>query len=202
MGNGFTFEVESLIFWALTESVVDFLELSDRRVGVYGDDIVVSTEAVTLLREVLSFAGFTFNEGKSFWSGNFRESCGKHYFSGTDVTPFYIRKGVDSCERIIWLANSIRVAAWRLLGSNYGLDGRLESAWRACLSALPRDFVKHHRGPLWLNGQMSDHCIGVDFDESRPHLKRTQLKVDPSLKRGRLCVGLRGWDGFLYAGIS
>lgn len=191
MGNGFTFELESLIFWALSESVVDFLELSDRRVGVYGDDIVVATEAVTLLQEVLEFAGFKFNGSKSFWKGNFRESCGKHYFSGTDVTPFYIRTGVDTRERLIWLANSIRVMAWRLLGSDYGLDGRLEQSWRRVLSRLPRDFVKRHRGPLWLNGQMSDHCIGVDFDESRPILARKSKISDFS-----------SWDGFLYMGFK
>lgn len=187
MGNGYTFELESLIFWALTESVIDYLRLLDRRIGVYGDDLIMSTEAVPLLREVLEFVGFNFNSSKSFWTGNFRESCGKHYFSGTDVTPFYLRKKVDTDERLIWFANSVRVAAWRLLGSNYGLDRRLEKAWRTALKRLPRGFVSKHLGPLWSNGQMNDSCIGVDFDEATP-----------IPKRGRLAT----YEGWCYQGLK
>lgn len=142
MGNGYTFELESLIFWAITSSVVDFLQLQDRRVGVYGDDIVVHVDAVPLLAETLSFVGFTFNRKKSFWEGHFRESCGKHYFNGIDVTPFYIRKDVDSDERLIWLANTIRQQAWRMLGSSWGCDARLEEAWHDVVKAISRNVRK------------------------------------------------------------
>lgn len=96
MGNGFTFELESLIFWALTESLRDAMGLTGR-VSVYGDDIICPSEMVPRLTELLSFCGFTLNVKKSHSTGLFRESCGKHYFGGKDVTPIY-QKDVPDAE--------------------------------------------------------------------------------------------------------
>lgn len=107
MGNGFTFELESLIFWALCSSVVSLLELKDRRLGVYGDDLVIPTEAVGPLLTVLDFCGFVPNPEKTFTEGPFRESCGKHFFRGVDVTPFYVRRPVNTLEELFLLHNNI-----------------------------------------------------------------------------------------------
>lgn len=107
MGNGFTFELESLIFYALTWACCNHLGLKEASISVYGDDIICPTEAVPLLFEVLEYAGFKPNQEKSFWSGPFRESCGKHYFQGKDVTPFYIRKPLDHYAEILLLHNNL-----------------------------------------------------------------------------------------------
>lgn len=61
MGNGFTFELESLIFWALCSAVIDSRGEVDRRLAVYGDDIVINKRCVPDLSTVLSYCGFTFN---------------------------------------------------------------------------------------------------------------------------------------------
>lgn len=84
MGNGFTFALESLIFWALASSC-----LPGGTTSVYGDDIIVETAAVPLLTEVLTACGFILSPGKSFSSGPFRESCGADYYRGFDIRPFY-----------------------------------------------------------------------------------------------------------------
>jgi len=97
MGNGFTFELESLIFWALTESLRDAMGLTGR-VSVYGDDIICPSEMVCRLTELLSFCGFTLNVKKSHSTGVFRESCGKHFFGGSDVTPIYQKDVPDNEE--------------------------------------------------------------------------------------------------------
>lgn len=89
MGNGFTFELESLIFWALTESLRDLRLDRDGRVSVYGDDIICPSVLFAELKELLDYCGFTTNVKKTHASGLFRESCGKHYFGGKDVTPIY-----------------------------------------------------------------------------------------------------------------
>jgi hypothetical protein len=89
MGNGFTFPLQTLIFYALAASCVDPSDLS--QVSVYGDDIIVPTYAVELVIEVLTSCGFLINKEKSYWSGPFRESCGKDYVSGIDVRPSYVR---------------------------------------------------------------------------------------------------------------
>lgn len=108
MGNGFTFELESFIFWAACASVCS----EGATFSVYGDDIIVPARHVPELVELLSFLGFTLNEEKSFTSGPFRESCGKHYFHGEDVTPVFHRSNgshrLERISRLILLANNLR----------------------------------------------------------------------------------------------
>lgn len=89
MGNGFTFELETLIFWALVESLRDLRSQTGGRVSVYGDDIVCPSDIATDLIELLDFCGFEVNTKKSHWAGLFRESCGEHFFRGKNVTPIY-----------------------------------------------------------------------------------------------------------------
>lgn len=76
MGNGFTFPLETLIFWALVTSACG----STEDVFVYGDDICVPTQHYDFVSECLRYAGFNVNMKKSFASGPFRESCGKDFF--------------------------------------------------------------------------------------------------------------------------
>jgi hypothetical protein len=130
MGNGFTFELESLIFWALCRACVDEYEPSGE-VMVYGDDLVVPTSCEKEVVAVLQEAGFAINDDKSFGAGfAFRESCGFHYFEGHDVTPTYQKEEVlDECE-LIRMGNRILRAALRF-GAGYCLDPRIKGAWLA-----------------------------------------------------------------------
>lgn len=91
MGNAYTFELESLIFYALCSAVSEF------DVFVYGDDLVVSNPDESSVRKILDWAGFSVNHDKSFGAGSrFYESCGQHYFDGEEVTPCYQK---DVCTR-------------------------------------------------------------------------------------------------------
>jgi hypothetical protein len=99
MGNGFTFELESLIFFALSESVVESVS-PGLFSSVYGDDIIVPQECVPLLSIVFETLGFRVNTDKTFVEGNFFESCGRHYFQGRDVTPVYQKESLDEIEAI------------------------------------------------------------------------------------------------------
>lgn len=107
MGNGFTFELESLIFWALARGVLKALRIRDTRLAVYGDDIVIHHEAFNGLTQVLEELGMVVNTDKSFRSGPYRESCGGYYYLGADLQPFHVRKPVkllgDACK----LANDV-----------------------------------------------------------------------------------------------
>lgn len=170
MGNGFTFELESLIFWALSSSVATFCGESYHDVSVYGDDIIVPVSCVEGLIEALSFAGFTVNEKKSFWSGPFRESCGKHYFLGHDVTPLYIKDRVEDQERKLWFCNSIRRLAHRLDGSSYGCAAELLGSYESCRLSLPR-WLQKHRIP----DGFGDGALVGDFDEVTPRRAKFQL---------------------------
>lgn len=100
MGNGFTFPLQTLIFWALVTSCAG----SDSDIQVYGDDIIVPVDSVPLILEVFNVCGFTINKGKSYWTGPFRESCGADYYRGISIRPFYLKKAL-SFERLFILHN-------------------------------------------------------------------------------------------------
>lgn len=102
MGSALCFPVESLVFftsiiasrirragkfptWAQVRS-------SARGVYVYGDDLVVPADEAPGICEDLEALGFRVNRRKSFWTGQFRESCGLDGYGGEQVTPVYLRR--------------------------------------------------------------------------------------------------------------
>lgn len=91
MGNGYTFPLESLIFWALASACCE----SHETVSVYGDDIIVPSGRYDDVRTLLNEVGFTVNEKKSFSTGPFRESCGSDWYLGYNVRPHYPRSWVS-----------------------------------------------------------------------------------------------------------
>jgi len=125
MGNAFTFELETLIFWALAKASSRFEDVPDDSVLVYGDDIVCDARAYDRLVYVLNYCGFRVNLDKSFRSGPFYESCGKHYHTGVDVTPVYQKSVVNSPEECIRFHN--RLVRWseRIYGDPWFLDEAL-----------------------------------------------------------------------------
>lgn len=94
MGNGATFELESLIFWALLIVVCG----DDAEISVYGDDLICPNECYDEVLHALDLLGFIPNQEKSFGSGPFRESCGKDYWEGTDVRPVFIKDEISMKE--------------------------------------------------------------------------------------------------------
>lgn len=100
MGNGFTFELETLIFWAICRSQSSFC-------SVYGDDIIVDSQSADMVLYLLQYCGLVPNKSKTFISGPFRESCGADYFDGTNVRGFYIKEADDTLESRITVINSI-----------------------------------------------------------------------------------------------
>ena len=106
MGNGFTFELETLIFYAVAQAHKEDCQ-SVKPIGVYGDDIIVGQDIVQPVVDTLADLGFAVNKEKSFVDGRFFESCGKHYFDGVDVTPPYQKECVYSDLEYIRLANRL-----------------------------------------------------------------------------------------------
>lgn len=106
MGNGFTFELESLLFWAAAKAASEHVG-NQGPVGIYGDDIIVAQSASEVLITFLEDLGFEVNLEKSFTEGLFFESCGKHYFRGVDVTPVFQKQRVDNDLELLRLANRI-----------------------------------------------------------------------------------------------
>jgi hypothetical protein len=172
MGNGFTFELESLIFWGLASAVLETSGRSDHQVLVYGDDIIVPKWAAGWLIELLSYVGFDTNTEKSFIAGPFRESCGKHYFRGIDVTPFYIDAPIDDISRLFWFANSVRRWASRPL-DNQVCDPRFKGTYDLAVSCLPPKY----RDPVLPDGVGDGGLIGT-LAESRGRSKYSVRRAE------------------------
>jgi len=129
MGSALCFPVEAMVFLTII-----FLGIQkelrtplDRRmiksfvgkVRVYGDDIIVPVEyAFTVVSELENF-GFRVNESKSYWNGKFRESCGKDYYAGTDVSIVRCRRVFPTRRQdaqevisLVSLRNQLYHAGW------------------------------------------------------------------------------------------
>lgn len=135
MGNGFTFELESLIFWALTRALVDQYD-SKGIVSVYGDDIICPQYATGELKQLLEWTGFSYNVDKTHTEGLFFESCGKHYFDGEEVTPVYQKDSLDSLEDYIRCGNRVVRLSGRI-GKGRRLDKRFKPVWQAVRRLAP-----------------------------------------------------------------
>lgn len=201
MGNGYTFELETLIFWALVESVLDLTDAKDRRVLVYGDDIICPRESAQLALEVLQLCGFQANEKKTHIAGPFRESCGKHYLRGADVTPFYIRRPIDTLEELFLVHNNIQRWSARCdsLGSFPRRDGRLTD-----LLAWLRSFAPSKCRPQSIPDGYGDNAFIGSFDECAPKPFRQNRcscnrKSHDYVTNGCNCpIGWDGWRGYHY----
>jgi hypothetical protein len=166
MGSALCFPVEAMVFLSLIFLGIE--QMLNRRitradidrmrgqVRVYGDDIVVPVDTVPFVIGTLRSFGFVVNPHKSFWNGKFRESCGKEYFDGSDVSVVRVREVLPksrtdvpevvstvSLRNQLYYAGLWRTAAWldellsRILKhypvldpspDNYDRYGRWESA--------------------------------------------------------------------------
>ena len=195
MGNGFTFELESLIFWALSSAVLD--EFTNRKeVFVYGDDIVVPSEVVPQLVTVLNYCGFQVNMDKSFWDGPFYESCGKHYFEGHEVTPIYQKQTSDNSLELCRLGNRIIRRSARS-AKGWCLDRHFSSAWHYVYRV-----GAHHNLPFIPLGTEGDDGLllpgslfpEVNYDINYGHscpVYRSSPRYFPANPRALLALSLR-----------
>jgi len=146
MGNGYTFELETLIFYALAKSVCKTLNVNSAEVSVFGDDIIIPTSAVDRYTDLLKYVGFKLNKDKTFVSGPFRESCGGDYFLGEDVRPFYLKRRLLKVRDLIFLRNSLKLLLER--GVELGVDPMVkEDIINFIDSRLPLSIRTHLVGP-------------------------------------------------------
>lgn len=163
MGNGYTFELETVIFLAISMASMKAQgvdPIPGVNVYVFGDDIIVPTECSKGVLSALRYLGFTPNEGKSFTVGPFRESCGGDYFDGVDVRPYNLEEYPNEPQQLIALANGIRAMATKNSPHIAHRHGLLRRAWFSVLDAIPTA-VRRLRGPQGLGD------IVIHDDETR-----------------------------------
>lgn len=90
MGNGTTFFIETLIFWAASYATQDLpLEeyVRNHDFAVYGDDVILRRSHAKRYMRFANWLGYEFNPKKTFLDGPFRESCGADFWAGIPVRP-------------------------------------------------------------------------------------------------------------------
>lgn len=160
MGNGFTFELETLIFACLARTVVTLEGGDPLKVKCYGDDLIVPSIHYRGVVAALRFFGFTPNMNKTFAEGPFRESCGGDFWSGVPVRAHFIEKLPNEPHQWISLANGLR----RLAIDHSDDDPRwsvVRRAWLRALDPIPShirrcrvpetlgDVVIHDKAEFW-----------------------------------------------------
>jgi hypothetical protein len=175
MGNGFTFELETICFYALCVA-----SSSTEWALVYGDDIVIDSRDFQRVTDALSKAGFSVNPQKSFGTGRFRESCGEDYWSGVSFKAPHLDREIKECEDIVAFHNQVYTWLFRDTLPHISWS-RLLKRWRKTVND---NLVKHGLktvpyGPLGFgNGHFA--CT---FDEAKP-------ARHPD-----------GWDGYIFYSI-
>jgi len=99
MGSAVCFPIESIVFSAIVLLAMQRKGVHHNFV-VYGDDIICHSSVYDEVLEILKEMHFSVNEKKSFFPESpFKESCGKEYYYGNDVTPFRIPRFFQGMER-------------------------------------------------------------------------------------------------------
>lgn len=212
MGNGFTFELETLLFFAMARVTARSVGASLEDVTAYGDDIIVPTEAAKPLLALLTLLGFTPNAKKTFIEGPFRESCGGDFFRGVDVRPFYLKEEPYDPATWIALANGIR----RLAHKDGCLGDRpidMLKPWFMVLGNIPSD-IRRIRGPMdlgdaviWDNPetwQTRCHPSGHRWIRTyQPVVRRVKLaKFHPEVQLASALYGVPSSGAAVRDGIS
>lgn len=170
MGNGYTFELESLIFHAVLYGVKEFLN-SDSPIGTYGDDLIVGRDMSEDVIDVLKLLGFDINKDKSFTDGLFYESCGSDFFCGFPVRPIFSKGKLDDKtdtnekhDFIYGLANQL--CSWSIIDRAMPFrDSRVLPAWLYLFGKTRAEY--RHRIPTGFTGG-----FWSSFDEATPSFSR------------------------------
>jgi hypothetical protein len=145
MGSALCFPMEvmvfsAIIFTALREaggySTAQALKaFAAGEVRVYGDDIIVPVDSVSIVEEYLETYGLRVNRSKSFSLGKFRESCGGDYYDGIEITPVRVRRDLPSDRNHV--EEIVSTCATANLLSDAGYDRASEYLHSVCEELVP-----------------------------------------------------------------
>jgi hypothetical protein len=150
MGSALCFPFEAMVFLTCAALGIEselntrFTKRSDlqsalRGVRIYGDDIIVPVDTVYSVVDTLEHFGARVGASKSFWIGRFRESCGKEYYNGHDVSVVKVRRVLPSTRKDAPEVISAVSLRNQLYESGYwGTVQKLDDYLRGVLKHYPR----------------------------------------------------------------
>lgn len=146
MGSALCFPIEAmvfttLIFMGIQRSLNTSLDRQSLRafvgsVRVYGDDLIVPVDHVLSVVRTLEHFGARVGADKSFWTGKFRESCGREFFNGRDVSIVRVRQVLPTRRQDVTGVISTASLRNQLYMSGY---------WKTCawLDGYLRDLLRY-----------------------------------------------------------
>jgi hypothetical protein len=107
MGSALCFPFEAMVFLTLIFlgierelsaplSYESLVKRYRKQVRVFGDDLIVPRDNVLSVVDELHNFGYVVNVSKSYWTGRFRESCGREYYDGHDVSIVKVRQNLPT----------------------------------------------------------------------------------------------------------
>jgi hypothetical protein len=177
MGSALCFPVETIIFASICAYVTRGHGVSGD-FSVFGDDIIVPTQCVDQVMKILESLGFRVNREKSFYRSDswFRESCGKEYCDGFDVTPLRVSRQFSHEQDFVKLASLIDLA-----------NGAYQHGYKTLRSFFLSQLRKRNYTPLFSpTGVLADNYTNYhtqrrwNFDLQKIECKTTSLHLTPS----------------------
>jgi len=182
MGNGFTFPLETLIFYAAALVCKEYLQI-EGSVSAYGDDVIVPSAAYDLFSRLCEFYGFKVNPDKSFYQGFFRESCGAHWYRGIDLKPIYLKENVRTVQACYKLANSVLELSHRR-NNRFGCDIRFKRLHDRLTHLVPKSTQ------LLVPSGFGDCGFVCNFDLAVPTIQRAKDRPASKWVEGYFVAGL------------
>lgn len=178
MGKGYTFPLQTLVFYSLLRSIANLLKRT-ARIQVYGDDLIYPHWMHAYVVTLFPHVGLKLNHDKTFsskpetiigghslksgrvWRGCFRESCGGDYLCGVDVRPYQPK--LEEGEEVHTRKGRIAVL-------NKLLNGLLEKWDPFTIRRTCRYLLKELQSACWTNKGIftipNDHGVYSGIKES------------------------------------
>ncbi len=180
MGSALCFPMEAMVFLTMIfvgiEQSLDSplsaekIQRLSRSVRVYGDDIIVPVDYVQSVIGALESFGIRVNRGKSFWNGKFRESCGKEFYNGSDVSIVRVRRELPASRKCVQeLLSAVSLRNQLYMAGYWGAVRWLDDYLWKVLKYFPRVLPT---SPVL--GRFS--FLGYDTDGEDPYLHRPYVK--------------------------
>lgn len=185
MGNGFTFDLMSLILTALAKSL-------DDTASSFGDDIICQNRVAGELVSSLQVAGFRPNVEKTFIDSDYRESCGAHYIDGCGYVTVFDLRWLRTPHDLVVACNKAAI-----LADIYG--GPFEELRRAIWTCVPQTLLgvatKRHvacmnRPPSYELSSFVRYGPSIYSEPSKRDLKVVRLHCRQTQKSGRISTAL------------
>jgi len=182
MGSALCFPFEAMVFLTIIFLAIEkeqgrrFTSRADvidfaGSVRVYGDDLIVPVEYVHTVVDLLERFGAKVGRSKSFWIGRFRESCGKEYYSGHDVSIVKVRNMFPSHRQQV--AETISLVSLR--NQLYEFGCWKTAAW---LDLRVKDVLKYFPNVAPSSSALGRHSfLGYSTEKEDEYLHAPMVKA-------------------------